>query len=106
MAPPFRFTPLAVSDLESIWNYIAEDSEGAADRVQTAILSACGRLAKNPLMGSRRPELRISLRLRIWTVPRFRNYEIVYYADTRPLQIVAILHSKRDLRRTLKKRKV
>lgn len=104
MAPSFRFTPLAISDLESIWNFIAQDNEDAADRVEGAIFDACNRLGRNPNLGSRRPHLRISERVRIWSVPRFPNYQIVYYADTTPLQVIAILHGKRNLRRVLRTR--
>jgi hypothetical protein len=45
------------------------------------------------------------LPVRFWTMTKFPNYVIVYRPETNPLQVVAVLHGKRDLktgsRRTL-----
>ena len=46
------------------------------------------------------------LRVRFWTVPKFPNYVIVYRAETVPMQVVAVLHGKRDLREALDRRPV
>jgi plasmid stabilization system protein ParE len=40
--------------------------------------------------------------VRFWTVPKYSNYVIVYRPDTVPLQVVAVLHAKRDLKRRWK----
>jgi plasmid stabilization system protein ParE len=48
MAIPFQLTPRALNDLSEIWETIAEDSIGAANRVESAILSACYSLARHP----------------------------------------------------------
>jgi plasmid stabilization system protein ParE len=53
----YRFTPDAVADLDDIWNFIAADNLEAADRVEKAILAACGSLVRNPLIGDVRVEL-------------------------------------------------
>src|ERR1700692_1875327 len=98
----FEFTPQAFDDLESIWSHIAQDSTDAANRVEAAILHACGRLALNPFMGSRRAEI-TARPLRFWTVTEFRNYIIAYLPQTRPLQIVAVLHGKRQIAALLKR---
>jgi plasmid stabilization system protein ParE len=95
MPSPFQFTPRAIRDLGDIWEYIAEDNVGAANRVESAILSACNRLSRNPLIGSKRSEI-TPLPVRFWVVTRFPNFIVVYRPDTKPLQIVAILHGKRD----------
>jgi plasmid stabilization system protein ParE len=34
-------TPRAKADIFDIWSYIAEDNEGAANRVEQAIYAAC-----------------------------------------------------------------
>jgi hypothetical protein len=39
--------------------------------------------------------------VRFWTVTKFPNYVIVYRPDTVPLQVVAVLHGKRDLKEVL-----
>ena len=45
-----------------------------------------------------------SLPVRFWTVTAFPNYAIVYRPDTTPLQIVAVVHGKRDVKEILAKR--
>ena len=44
----FVFTPLAVCDLDEIWNYLAEDNLRAADRVLLALEKAMNKLARRP----------------------------------------------------------
>lgn len=99
----FQLTPRALNDLDNIWNYIAVDNVGAADRVESAILSACGRLARSPMLGSKRIEI-TSLPVRFWTVTRFPDYVVVYRPATRPLQVVAVLHGKRNIKTVLEER--
>ncbi len=57
-------------------------------------------LARFPLRGRARPEL-TKLPVRFWTVPKYRNYIVVYRPDTKPLQVVRVLHGRRDLKRTM-----
>src|SRR5579884_1835078 len=94
----YVLTPLARADIFDIWSYIAESSETAADRVEQAIYSACASLAEGPLRGHTRPDL-TPRPLRFWTLSRYPNYTVVYRPDTAPLQIVAVLHGKRNIRR-------
>jgi plasmid stabilization system protein ParE len=54
---PFQFTPLAAEDLDAIWWFIAEHGRDAADRVEREIVAACRRLAKHPLMGTKRRDI-------------------------------------------------
>jgi plasmid stabilization system protein ParE len=97
----FRFTPQAIDDLFEIWNYIARDNLDAADRVESAVYEACALIADAPLRGQVREDL-TALPLRFWTLPRFPNYTIVYDPATGPVQIIRILHGRRDLKRILK----
>lgn len=100
MPPVYLLTPQALDDLDDIWNYIAEDSVDAANRVESAILAACVGLAKHPRLGSKRSEI-TALPVRFWAVSHFPNFIVVYHAETKPIQVVAILHGKRDLKTLL-----
>jgi len=97
---PFQLTPRALNDLEDIWNFIAEDSVNAANRVESAILSACNSLAGNPLLGTKRIEI-TPLPVRFWTVTRFPNFIVVYRPDSKPLQVISIIHGKRNMKALL-----
>ncbi len=55
------------------------------------------------MRGHFRPDL-TSLSLRFWTLTRYPNYIVVYRPETNPLQVVALLHGKRDAQRVLKQR--
>jgi len=105
MNAPFQFTPQAAEDLDAIWWFIAEDNRDAANRVEAEIVATCRRLAKYPLMGARRQDI-TPLPVRFWTVTKFPNYIIVYRPKTVPLQVVAVLHGKRDLKAVLEGRPV
>lgn len=99
----FVLTPLAKADIFNIWSYIADDSEEAADRVERAIYAACAFVAEAPLRGHLRPSL-TTRSLRFWTLTKYPNYAVVYRPETAPLQIVAVIHGKRNIRRVLKQR--
>ena len=96
----YQVTPRALDDIDDIWNYIAQDSPDAATRVEEAIVAACESLARHPLLGSRRSDI-TPLPVRFWAVTRFPNFIVVYRPDTKPLQIVAVLHGKRNLKTVL-----
>jgi len=100
MANSYLFTPRALDDLDTIWNHIAQNSEDAATRVESAIFEACEGLARHPLLGARRMEV-TSLPVRFWVVTRYPNFIIVYRPETRPLQVISVLHGKRDIKALL-----
>jgi plasmid stabilization system protein ParE len=99
----YVLTPLAKADIFDIWAYVAEHSEPVADSVEQAIYDACAFLAEGPLRGHTRPDL-TTPPLRFWTLIRYPNYTVVYRPETDPLQIVAVLHGRRNLLRILKQR--
>ena len=99
----YSLTPLAKADIFEIWSYIADRSEDAADRVELAIYEACAFVAEAPMRGHSRTDL-TALPLRFWTLNRYPNYSIVYRPETTPLEIVAVLHGKRNIRRILQQR--
>jgi plasmid stabilization system protein ParE len=99
---PFVLTQLAKTDIFEIWSYIAERNEQAADRVEQAIFDACAFVAESPMRGHTRADL-TARSLRFWTLTRYPNFTVVYTPEVVPLQIVAVLHGKRNLRRILRK---
>jgi plasmid stabilization system protein ParE len=103
MPASYQLTPQALDDLSEIWDYIAEDNVQAASRVESAILSACNNLAMYPLIGSKRTEI-TPLPVRFWTVTRYPNYVVVYRPDTNPLQVMSVLHAKRNIKALLEER--
>jgi plasmid stabilization system protein ParE len=100
----YALTPLAKADIFDIWSYIADDSnsEETANRVEQAIYDACAFVAEAPMRGHTRSDL-TSRPLRFWTLTRYPNYTVVYRPETSPLQVVAVLHGKRNIRRILKR---
>ena len=60
-------------------------------------------MAESPMRGHYRPDL-TARPLRFWTVTRYPNYTVVYRPETAPLQVVAVLHGKRNIRRILEQR--
>ena len=99
----YALTLLAKADIFDIWSYIAKESEYAADRVEQAIYDACAFLAEGHLRGHSRPDL-TARNVRFWTLTRYPNYTVVYRPETSPLQVLAVVHGKRNLRRMLKER--
>jgi plasmid stabilization system protein ParE len=94
---PFILTPRAEQDLSDIWDYIANDSIQAADRVLEAMEKAMYRLAKNPGIGHLRQEL-ADRRHRFFPV---YSYLIVYLFEAKPLSVIRVLHAARDVQSIL-----
>ena len=95
---PFILTPRAEQDVNDIWEYIADDNIEAADRVLAALGKTMHRLAKDPGIGHMREEL-ADRRHRFFLV---YSYLIVYRFETRPLQVIRVLHAARDLQSILR----
>ena len=99
----FALTPRAKADIFTIWRFIAQDNEAAADRVERQIFEACASLAEAPLSGHTRTDL-TSRPVRFWTLPRYPNYTLVYLPEAIPLRIISVLHGKRNIAGVLRKR--
>jgi toxin ParE1/3/4 len=84
--------PLAESDLDDIWWYIAQDNPEAADRLLDRIEERCGALARFPEMGVRREELMPDLR----SLP-VGSYLIFYLPIEHGIEIVRVLPGMRDI---------
>ncbi len=85
----YILAPAAARDLVDIWRYIKHSSFATADRV---------RLPQGA--GHRRPDL---TRADVRFFPVY-SYWIVYRPETKPLQVVAILHGSRHVARLLLER--
>jgi antitoxin ParD1/3/4/toxin ParE1/3/4 len=88
---------VAEADLTDVSDTIRRDSPRAARRVRSELRAAMRKLADMPGMGHLREDLAHE-QLRFWSV---YSYLIVYRPDTRPLQIVRVLHGARDVRALL-----
>jgi len=93
----FVLTPRAKQDIEDIWYYIADEDIENADKVLDALEAAMVKLAKNPGIGHWREEL-ADKRHRFFLV---YSYLIVYRHETKPLQIIRVLHAARDIQSIL-----
>ena len=90
----FVLTPQAKSDIFEIWDRIAEDNLTNADKVRDQLFDAFDKLAGMPGIGHHREDL-ADKRHRFWPV---YSYLVVYREETNPLQIIAIVHGKRELK--------
>src|SRR5271157_5516188 len=97
----YVLAPEAALDLVQIWRYIKKESSvNIADRVEAAIRDRIVSLAKSPGIGHRRKDLTDEA---VKFFPVY-SYLIVYRPDTNPLQVVSILHGRRDVEQILKGR--
>lgn len=90
----YDFHPEAESDINAIWDYIAEDSPDAADRTIDKIVAAIEARVPLPHLGPRRPDL-TSRPLRFINA---QNHLIAYAPDKKPLWVVAVMHGRRGPR--------
>jgi toxin ParE1/3/4 len=87
------WTKPAVSDLESIRDYIARDSEYYAARMAAKIMKMVKSAAQNPLLGAVVHEFNDSdIRERY-----VQKYRLIYRVKTNGIVVVAIIHGARDL---------
>jgi toxin ParE1/3/4 len=101
MKPLYVLAPQATLDLVEIWRYIKDRSALAmADRVESVIREKFALLAASPEAGHRRTSL-ADENVKFFPV---YSYLIVYRPETKPLQIVSILHGRRDVEQVLKER--
>lgn len=98
---PFRLTEDAVVDIDAIWLYLLE-KEGVetADRIVTELFKGFYKLADIPNIGHRRADL-TSRQVLFY---RLFSYLVIYEAGSKPLQILGVLHGKRNVSRILRQR--
>ena len=93
MSGQLRYSKLAENDLLEIHAYISNHSVRAATRFVALLHRNCLSLLERPGLGVRRDKLRPGLRQ--WVV---REYLILYRIDGKDIQIVRIVHGRRNLK--------
>jgi antitoxin ParD1/3/4/toxin ParE1/3/4 len=101
MKARFVLAPQAAADLADIWRFIKNQSTAAmADHVESVIRDKFAFLSETPEGGHHRRNL-TNEEVKFFPV---YSYLIVYRPATRPLQVVAILHGRRDVEQVLRDR--
>jgi toxin ParE1/3/4 len=94
--------PKARLDIAEIAAHIGEENFTAATRFLDEVYGAFNMLANMPLMGSARRFRRESLRgLRLWRVPHFENYLVVYRPGISGVEVIRVLHGARNIEKLL-----
>jgi antitoxin ParD1/3/4/toxin ParE1/3/4 len=97
----YVLAPEAARDLVEIWCYLKQEaSQETAGRIESVIRSKFAYLADFPAAGHWRRDL-TTADVRFFPV---YSYLIVYRPETKPLQIVSVLHASRDVARILRQR--
>jgi toxin ParE1/3/4 len=86
--------PEAYTDIDELWEFIAQDNLDAADRVREEIYQAIQKLVPFPHQGHRRPDLTA----RTVRFVNVRDFLIAYAPDEKPLLILAVMHGSRSPR--------
>ena len=94
-----RYARSAQADLEDIVFGVDAQFERAAEETVRRIVAACKRLALFPRLGRPRPVYALGLRS---FVPHGSRYVIYYYPLDDGVEIVHVLHGRRDADRILR----
>jgi antitoxin ParD1/3/4 len=95
----YILAPAALQDLQDIWDFVAVDNPAAASALQEEFFRAFEGLAAMPGKGHKRDDLTD----RPVHFFRVRSYLVVYRSDSKPIQIVAVLHAARDIPTVLRR---
>jgi toxin ParE1/3/4 len=88
------WAPKADQDLLDIWNYYAvEASAETADKIVQQIVAAVWRVGGLPLSGRSREDLKAGIRSVL-----AHPYVVFYRASASDVQIVRVLHERRDIK--------
>lgn len=94
MTRSFTFTRRAAQDALGIWEHLADEAgEAAADRVLAKIYDECQKLGEFPGIG----HFRLELLGRQFKFHSIWSYLIAYRHKTRPIQVIALVHGRRNL---------
>lgn len=88
----FRLAQTAVTDIDEIWHYIAQDDIGAANSFIERMFEHFIFIGRNKLAGIDREELEPGLR----SIP-FGRYVIFYFPLKNGVEISQIIHGARDI---------
>lgn len=89
----FVLTPEAKKDLKEIFLDMAEDSPDTAERLRSEFYERLQNVGRSPGIGHYHEEL-LSRKYRFWN---FHSYVVVYAWESRPIQVIAVVHGGRDL---------
>ena len=92
----FELARRALGDLQEIWDFVAEDSFTAADRLIEDFYRTFQRLAAVPGMGHKRQDL-TERDVLFWALYSY----LIIYKSSQPLRVVRIIHAKRDVKTLL-----
>ena len=96
----FLFGRYVEGDLREISDHIGKDNPESARRLMVRFVEVFRLLAKRPELGHVREDLP-ALSLRFWPVG---SYLVIYHAEKRPIEIVAVVHGARDVPRVINPR--
>jgi toxin ParE1/3/4 len=97
---PYVVAPEAEDDLKQIWRYLlGEAGLAVANRIQGELVDAFEGLADFPGKGHSRADL-TSLNVLFFSVYQY----LIVYRRTKIVEIVAVLHGKRNVKQLLKTR--
>jgi len=91
----YKLTVRATTDLHDILDYVRRSSPPSVKQVRAELRRGIQLMADFPGMGHRRKDVEDDS-LRFWSV---YSYVIAYRPQTKPLEIVRIVHGARDLGR-------
>lgn len=92
----YRVSARAQADLSAVWDYVAQDSAAAADRLVATLVERFPTLALFPGIGRAREELAPALRC----FP-VGSYVIFYHPIEDGVEIIRVVHGARDLERVV-----
>ena len=101
MVDRFQLTEDAIVDIDGIWLYLLQEAGvETADRIIAELFKSFDKLVEIPNSGHRRADL-TSRKVLFY---KAFSYLVIYFPETKPLQILALLHGKRNVSRILRQR--
>ena len=98
----FVLSPEAEDDIFAIWSYLATAvNVEFADRIESHLFDAFGALSANPGIGHKRQDL---TSIPVLFYRAFPYQYLIIYRPKTPLEIVALLHAKRNVKKVLQNR--
>ncbi|MBU1722867.1 MAG: type II toxin-antitoxin system RelE/ParE family toxin [Gammaproteobacteria bacterium] len=93
-----RIRPQAESDIDEIITWLLENNPAEATRFVMELRDTFELLAENPLIGATRQYRLPALRgIRMFPLKKYSAYLIFYLNSQDTLEIVRVLHGRRDL---------
>ncbi len=98
----YKIAPEAIRDLDGIWDYIAKDNVGAAERWIDRLMAAMDLLADNPGLGHVRSDVEMPSLL-FWPMEK---YVIAYRVIREQIEVVAVTQGSRNVPSLLREREL